>query len=201
MATVTEKSCDSQLSSEELCPNSEWPLSELTDYAKTEHASIQQEEESLATSYWRLGYALTLAKRHFGRGQWGKYLAEQGIDKTRSSRAMAIYRTFPGMEGLAGKSVDAAYKERKRKKKSNRGKSQDDSDSGLEDKDTNETSDERPDTLQTFLVRLRQDSEHWVHEAAFAPQCEIAELIDLAEQAMSALQEIHCSLQEQSEVT
>ena len=74
MSTATEKSCDSQLSSEEHYPNSNWPLSELTRYAKTEYASIGQEEESLAATYWRLGHALTLAKRHFNRGQWGKPL-------------------------------------------------------------------------------------------------------------------------------
>ena len=197
MATATEKSCNSQLSNEEQCPNSDWLLSELTSYAKTEHASIQQEEESLAASYWRLGHALTLARRNFGRGQWAKYLAELEIEKTRSSKAMAIYRTFPGMEGLAGKSADAAYKERVRKKKSSGGTSKDDSDSGSESSDTDETTDDGQDTLQSFLVRLRRDSEHWVHEAISVQQGETAELIDLLEQAMSVLQEIHRSLQKQ----
>jgi len=196
MATTTVKSCDSQLSSEEQCPNSEWSLDELANYAKTEHTTIQQAEESLAATYWRLGHALILAKRHFGRGQWGKYLAELGIEKTRSSRAMAIYRTFPDMAGLEGKSVDAAYKERERKKKSTGEKSKDDSD--LENHDNEETADDGEDTLRAFLVRLHQDSERWVHEAAFVSQDESVELIDLVEQAMSVLQEIHGLLQEQS---
>jgi hypothetical protein len=137
-----------------------------------------------------------LAKRHFGRGQWGKFLTELGIEKTRSSRAVAIYRTFPEMEGLAGKSVDAAYKERERKKKATGGESKGDSDSQYSD--TEETRDDGEDTLQAFLLRLRQDSEHWIHEAAFVHQGEATELIDLLEQAMSVLQEIRQCLQEQS---
>ena len=196
MATAIEKSCDSQFSEQERSPNSDWPLDELTDYAKTAHTSIKDDEESLAAAYWRLGHALTLAKRHFGRGQWGKYLAECGIDKTRSSKSMAIYRTFPEITGLAGKSVDAAYKERKRKK-GKRG-SNSSADSQLGSSDVHKPSEDQEATLRTFLVQLREDAEHWVHEASFVAQADTAQLIELVEQSMSVLQEIHHSLQEQA---
>ena len=75
---------------------------------------------------------------------------------------MAIYRTFPGMKGLTGKSVDAAYRERERKKKTSGGNSTEDSQS--ESSDPEKTSCDGQATLHTFLVQLRQDVEHWVHD-------------------------------------
>ena len=200
MATASKKSCGPQLDEENSEPNSDWPLSDLTDFARNENQAIQQNGELLAGSYWRLGHALTLARRHFARGQWGKYLEELGIDKTRSSKAMAIYRTFPCIDKLRGHSVESAYNERVRKKRANRVRdSESEDDSPPTNSEASEAATSGHGTLREFLSCMHAESEHWVHEAAFVEGAEAAEALILCTQALAALQEIHRSLQQQAE--
>ena len=66
-----------------------------------------------------MGAALSYARRHFAHGQWQKYLEQLGIEKTRASKARAIFRTFSREEKLNGISVDEAYRHRKRKQSTN----------------------------------------------------------------------------------
>jgi hypothetical protein len=58
---------------------------------------------------------LAPARKAFGRGQWGRYLEETGIDKNRASKARTIYRTFAVEEDLAGLTLGEAYAKRQRK--------------------------------------------------------------------------------------
>lgn len=198
MPTATEKGCDSQLSSDNRSPSSNWPLSDLTVYAQAEHQAIQRGEESLTASYWRLGHALTFARRQFARGQWRQYLEELKIEKTRSSKAMAIYRTFPEVKDLAGKSVAVAYKERLRRKNSS-GRGGDSNRRSNTDCPREETSDGDQDTLRSFLDNLQRDSNHWVHEAAFVEPGEATDLLPMLEVAVTSLQEVRRFLEQQAE--
>jgi len=152
MAKAAKKGCGSQLSGEDRIPAQDWQLLELSDYAKAEYSAIQEREESLAVMYWRLGHALTLARELVMRGRWRPYLEELGIEKTRSSKAMAIHRTFPQIEDVAGMTVDAAYEKRTRKMRTRRGRTATDAD-GCE-------------TLPGFLAHLREKSDDWLREAA-----------------------------------
>lgn len=96
-------------------PTAEWGVEQLGVYAQLQHRIIVDGETSLAAVYWRLGHALGLARKDFSRGQWQGYLKKLGIDKTRASKARAIYRTFKEEEQVRGLSVDEAYGRRKRK--------------------------------------------------------------------------------------
>jgi hypothetical protein len=114
-----KKSCDPQLLDEaplnDSAPQQDWGLDQLSNYARAQNAAITRCEHSLTARYWHLGLALNLARRHFSRGQWGKFLQELGVDKTRASKACAIHRTFKQQESVEGLSVQEAYQRRERK--------------------------------------------------------------------------------------
>jgi hypothetical protein len=102
-----EKSCDSQLLPEG-DPTSEWGLDHLGVYAQLQYRQIMDGEKSLTATYRRLGCALVHTKKIFKHGCWGQHLKLLGIDRTRDSKAMAIYRTFPKEEHVVGLRVDEA---------------------------------------------------------------------------------------------
>jgi len=79
-----------------------------------QHRQIIDGEKLLTPSYWRLGHALVLAKKTLNHGQWARYLKKLGIDKTRASKARAIYRTFESEVDVAGLTVEEAYAKRQR---------------------------------------------------------------------------------------
>lgn len=108
----SSKSCDPQL----LLPEDDWGLDRLGEFAREQAGLIDDAECSRTVIYWRLGLALSLARRHFSRGQWGKYLGEFGIEKTRASKACAIFRTFEQEDSVKPLSVQQAYQQRQRKK-------------------------------------------------------------------------------------
>jgi len=99
-------------------PTVEWLPEELKIYAQAQYRQIVDGEALLSRPYWRLGHALTLAKRSFHHGQWARYLADLGIDKTRASKARAIYRTFSREEDVAQLTVQEAYARRRQKEPS-----------------------------------------------------------------------------------
>jgi len=109
------KSCDPQLLNK--LPEESWDLETLAQYSRAQGDRINQAEQTLSLLYWRLGAALTYARRHFDHGQWSRYLEQLGIDRTRASKARAIFRTFRSEQFVAGLSVDEAYSKRKRTQK------------------------------------------------------------------------------------
>ena len=96
-------------------PSNEWGLEELSTYAQMQYRQILDGEKLLAPAYWRLGHALILAKEAFRHGKWSQHLKDLGIDKTRASRARAIYRTFDKDEDVSGLTVEQAYAKRRRR--------------------------------------------------------------------------------------
>ena len=103
-----EKSCEPQLLDDEQ-PSHSWGLDKLAEFAQEQHRIIVDGEKEQVPAYWRLGQALSLARKQFARGQWGKYLDELEIHKTRASKARAIFRSFQSPKDVAGKSVEEAY--------------------------------------------------------------------------------------------
>lgn len=109
-----DKSCDPQRFSDEE-PSHAWDLEMLGRYAQRQHQAILAKEKDLTPAYWRLGQALQIARKCFTRGQWGKYLADLDIDKTRASKARAIFATFSTAQEVAGLPVEEAYSQRQRR--------------------------------------------------------------------------------------
>ena len=107
-----QKSCGPQLFDKTL-PAHDWPLEELTEFAQREYRKIVDDEKTLALAYWRLGNALTVARKQLGRGRWGHFLKSLPIDKTRSSKACAVFRAFSSPEQLKELTVEQAYKARR----------------------------------------------------------------------------------------
>jgi hypothetical protein len=96
-------------------PTKKWTLEELESYAKAKHQEIVAHEKPLARQYWQLGLTLHLARAKFKHGTWGKHLKSLGIEKTRASKAQAIYKAIPKEDDTADLSVEAAYARRRRK--------------------------------------------------------------------------------------
>ncbi|MBL9084763.1 MAG: hypothetical protein JNK76_23360 [Planctomycetales bacterium] len=109
------KSCDSQPLNDQM-PSRDWDLERLSAYARYQHGEIERHEGTLSAYYWRLGNALTLARKNFAHGQWESYLRELKIDKTRSSKACAIFRSFASAADVADMSVEDAYAARRAEK-------------------------------------------------------------------------------------
>ena len=97
-------------------PTTQWTFEELIAHAQLQHASIAEAEKPLSALYWRLGKALEMARGKYKHGRWGKFLESLGIEKTRASRARAIFSTFPDETDVADMSVDRACKQGSRKK-------------------------------------------------------------------------------------
>lgn len=112
-STVAE-SCETQVLSDG-APSEAWALPQLTQFATQQYQAIVAAEKPLAVLYFRLGKALAMARQKYKHGSWGKFLVSLGIDKTRASKAVAIYRTCNGEENVASLTVEKAYAQRERK--------------------------------------------------------------------------------------
>ena len=96
-------------------PDPAWGVDELASYARTQNQAIVAGEQSLTACYWRLGLALNLARKQFAHRQWGRYLEDVGIEKTRASKARAIHGTFDKEADVAELTVHEAYRRRSQK--------------------------------------------------------------------------------------
>lgn len=107
------KSCDPQLFLQP--PDPGWGVDDLARYARAQEQAIVEGDRSLTACYWRLGRALELARKQFAHRQWGRFLADLGIDKSRASKARAIHGTFESETAVAELTVQEAYRRRPRK--------------------------------------------------------------------------------------
>ena len=122
IAQVAEtESCGPQLIEAEI-PSRAWGLDRLSAAAVDEYQRLLNDERFLTPHYWRLGRLLGLARKEFQHGQWGAYLNELGIDKTRAAKAMRIYETFTTEQATSELTVAEAYDRRKRKPRTIRSK-------------------------------------------------------------------------------
>lgn len=110
----TPKSCEPQLFPHDE-PSHAWDLDRLSAAAVAEYQELLADERAVTTRYWRLGRLLCLARKNFQRGQWGPYLQELGLEKTRAFKAMRIYETFATAAETVGLTVAEAYDRRQRR--------------------------------------------------------------------------------------
>lgn len=115
MATKSKstKGCGGPQPLSEDQPAHDWTLERLGDYAKGQYSRILEGERTLSPYYWRLGQALTIARKNFAHGQWLGYLESLEIDKTRASKACAIFRAFSTPAAVETLSVEEAYEARR----------------------------------------------------------------------------------------
>lgn len=82
---------------------------ELGSAAAAELAAIRANEHSVTARYWQLGQLLTWARKPLTHGQWGQFLKQWNIDKTRAAKAMRIFQAFPTASATADLTVGEAY--------------------------------------------------------------------------------------------
>lgn len=179
---------------EEEEPSHTWELDRLTQYAREQHETIVQGEQTLSPAYWRLGQALHLARKRLGRGQWGKYLEKLGIHKVRAAKARAIFRTFSTPKAVSGMAVEDAYDQRQRRQRRAPQKARDrkSSDRPAENADT--------DALAAFFEEVSTRAEELVDAAAFAEQERRQKLFPVLRTALDRLEYLGQILGAQDEV-
>jgi hypothetical protein len=180
---TTAKSCEPQPLPEG-SPTSKWSLEQLATYAQQKHDAIAEAEKPLAVQYWQLGLALCITREKAKHGKWGQYLKSLGIDKTRASKARAIYKACRTEKEVSGLSVAEAYARRKRKKT------------------------QRPQTgpavmsdkaeLREFLKAIRNDAERYYDVAAFLDPPEAPEFLKDVEDTIKKLEKIRDRLRQQA---
>jgi hypothetical protein len=153
-------------------PTNEWGVDQLGVYAQMQYRQIVDEEKHATRSYWRLGNALSQAKKAFAHGHWARYLKELGIDKSRASKARVIYRTFTQEEDATGLTVDEAYARRhcQGKRKQHVG------DADASERDVK--------GLHRSVRRIAERTGAVIHEAAFAAPGEAGILIPAVRKAI-----------------
>lgn len=177
---IDAKSCDPQLFMDGE-PDRKWGLDDLGGYAQSQHQAIVDREQTLATHYWRLGLALNLARRQLSRRQWGKFLQERNIDKTRASKARAIHRTFPTENEVEELSVQEAYRRRERKVK------QQTADESAVEKSVIE---DPKDDLLEFLHNVHSRADFFMDDAAFAEPSDTDMLLAVLSEAITGLEKL-----------
>jgi len=166
------KSCGPQLFPEDL-PSTEWDVDQLGEYAASQHEAIAGDEKTLAPRYWRLGLALDLARKQIRHGNWNRFMAEHGIDRTRASRARAIHRAFPNEDLLAGLTVEEAYSRREKRGGGRSSVSQD-----------------PHRRLASCLKSLRSVAEELASEAEWTSRDSTADLLNDLDEAVNHLERI-----------
>ncbi len=157
-------------------PNSEWGVDQLGDYARAENAVIDAHERHLTSAYWRLGHALSLARKQFDHGHWEKYLQSLGIEKTRAFRAMKIFGEYPTPQDVASLTVEQACRAHTVRKHTVK----------------NELA-----PLKAFLKHVCTGAGKYVDLAAFADPAAAAELLLATGEAIRRLQRLEAYFRQQ----
>lgn len=168
-------------------PDDTWDIDRLGEHAREQHNHIVQGEQSLAPHYWKLGRALKIAKRQIRRGQWLSFLTAFDVNRTRACRALAIFRSFPTAESVAGLSVEQAY-ECRAKRQSHRRRKEGEPRPQHEEASPWPACDKTEKGLTTFLTQVRQGAEEFVDVAAFLEKDRRSALFSLHQAAMERLQ-------------
>lgn len=184
---AADKSCGPQLFGGGE-PNSEWGLDELNTYAQMQYRQILDGEKLLAPAYWRLGHTLVLDKKAFKHGKWSQHLKDLGIDKTRASKARAIFQAFDKVEDVATLTVDEAYAQRKRKQAAEK---EEDANGGARPK-------QDVQRLRKSVSNIAERTETAIQDAAFVVPKEAVILIPAVRKAIRQLQELLKFLEEQA---
>lgn len=82
---------------------------ELGAAAAAELTTLLNDERAVAVRYWHLGRLLAWARKPLTHGQWGRFLRHWKIDKSRSAKALRIFRAFATPEAIAELTVAEAY--------------------------------------------------------------------------------------------
>lgn len=158
------------------------PLERLSALAAEVHTKITEGEKSATPNYWQLGRILQLARKQVPRGTWAAYLATLGIEKTRASKARAIFQAFSTANALVGLSVAAAYERRSRSPLAGKRRS----------RAAEEVTATRPVniTLPHWVYSLESDAERLRDEVQFLTPTELASLLHMIGRAAILLTEL-----------
>lgn len=166
-------------------PTNEWQIEQLGCYAHSQQQRIEEQERLATPAYWRLGKALCFAKKSFGHGQWEKFLEHWRIDKTRASKARAIFAAFESESSLQDISVEEAYRQRKKRPLKERRKLKRQSRGNAD--------------LCNFFSGVSKNAETLIDSAAFVEPANARDLLPAVEEAIKGLERLRSWLKEQAE--
>jgi hypothetical protein len=168
-------------------PSHGMPLERLTDLAAEAIAAITACEKAATPHYWRLGQILMLARKEVPRGDWAAYLTTLGIEKTRASKARAIYRSFKSLAETADLSVAEAYERRVRTPYTKK-----------QSKPAADNANELPITtvsLPRWVYTLADDAARLRDEVEFLSATERGMVLDAVDRALEVLVELRAAMQ------
>lgn len=163
------------------------PLARLTELASEVNATLTACDKSETPHYWLLGQILVLARKQVPRGEWAAYLTTLGIEKTRASKARAIYRAFQSLDETADLSVAEAYERRVRSPATERS-------SRTEAENVAEISAVTV-TLPRWIYTLADDAERLREEVEFLSATERGTVLDAVDRVMGLLVELRAAVQ------
>ena len=181
-----EKSCGPQHLDDER-PSSNWGLDKLGEFARQQQRRIVDGEQELTFVYWKMGQALEFARKQLTHGQWGAYLGDLGIEKTRASKARAIFRTFPSLQDVEGKSLEEAYQCRERRQEQPQ-------------RAAKRKPKSKGKALKAFLGSVPKEAEAMLSQAATMQPPEARKLITAIDAAIENLQRLRETLAAQAAV-
>ncbi len=120
-----------------------------------------------------------LAKKSLNHGHWKQYLKKLGIDKTRASKARAIYNAFPELEQVTGLTVEEAYGQRSGKQQGS-----------AADSPRVDTMEQQTQRMRKSITKIAKQAGDAIHDAAFAGPEEATILIPAVRKAIVELQEL-----------
>lgn len=158
-------------------PTKDWSVDQLGGFAQAQHQIIDDGERYLTPAYWRLGQSLHFARKRV-KDAWGEFLNTWCIDKTRASKARAIFETFKDPEQVSEMSVEQAYDKRKKRvvRPSN--------------ERTTKTRFEHPPTLREFFTEIRKWAGLLLMKAAATSGNKAQELLPEISEAIAELKRL-----------
>lgn len=170
--SLASKSCDPQLLQQP--PDPGWGVEDLGRYARAQEQAIASGDRALTTCYWRLGRALELARKQFAHRQWGRFLADLGIDKSRASKARAIHGTFESETQVAELTVQEAYRRRPHKPRAS----------------AKRAAASPADNLMAFLLGICKQTDFYAEEAVDAGPERAVQVITTIEESIAELEKL-----------
>lgn len=149
-------------------PDGTWDIDALTNYAQEQARLIHAAETFETPYYWRIGRALTLAKKSLTKTQYRQFVQAQGFHIVRVSKARTIAGFYEAPEAVAHLTVHEAYEAALEHRRKLKNADQDELQKEVEKDDPKQDAlPPIPTTLTGKLAAVNDQLNRWVDALAF----------------------------------